>query len=1618
MSENIDIIITDQVASTISEKISAIAAASDVAFTNVEKLKSALNGIGVSKVNELKDAVDKLSTSHKEAKSALDLHTDSWLNHIKTVAGGIIVYQGIREAMRLVIGLFTEGVKAVDEYQTSVIQLAAIYTTLAVDKINIAGNYIEAKRYAEALMPTLMEIDKATTLNLGNLIKITEEFAKQGIALNATNKDQVEGFTRIANAVALYSRNGADSRQVQQEIRAMIQGQSRDSDQLGKLLKSILGDSLKPTLENWREQGKTMGDSGFIIQKIGELLKGFGPATKDMAGTWGAVTSSMKTTFDIIARETFTPILKDWITNLDELNVYLRENKAEIADTIQNAWGKLKTAIDDNKDSVIKFAKEAWETTKQLAEMGSTLLGIVNTISSVPEIAGFGLVGYFLFGKTGLVVGAVAGMVDGILSETKNKIQGWAYENGIQVNQWNQQRIQQDRKVVPNTLDSSVQNDPGMQAFLDRNAANPIPTALLTPSQQASTAWADATSKAMQGLTTESGKLGFALEHQQEVDKKAIKLAEQQATARDKLSESVSKIIDKENEATKTWGTFRVAFNTLNDALDGTKATGYKAAISLEAYNNGIKATQERIKDMIDKPFDAITNAMKKVDDPFAKFTEALAKIESTGKDYLTEIIKDTEEVKNQTQQGKLSKEQEKIALQTLQLEATEVSKKMKEASSATIDAMQRELATKNIYTTVTTSNADKIRAEVQKMTENQKLYTQSMSIAGEAAGLTTGFITDMGKAFVEFNKQGPVAKDTILGLSYVMSALGNQLGGRNGTALQDIGKGLTALNSQQDTSGLSGSELNSANQANTLKQISGYGAIANGVGQMIGGSTGKGISTTANYATTGAIIGSVIPGIGTVAGAIVGGIGGLVSSLFGTGPSEADNQKSAESVAKTVSQMALAGNALAQSMMKTADYSTKTLADLDSRQYSGVLPDNVANSGYKSDYRLITVDAQGKGSRLTEALTAIQQIEDSINALGAGSVPSQLATIEYKWQTVIALMGNSAEIEKARINELIIAVTGISATSLQSDIASSFSNFSGFKDAGTAAASKINDEIVTAIQNMTISSVLLPQITAMLQPVLATITSKLIEGGSLSADDLASMKASFTVVTSSIAPLVTSTYDLFKATGMLTTAQQSAITKTTENAGTTTTLINNLSSLQSQYDNLTMTTVQLREKEIATLDPASAALQRLVYSLEDAKTAADAAAAATKANADQNYSLTTQILTLQGKTSELRARELALISDPVNKALQQQIFDLQDLAASASKASTAVSSVSGSLGGVSKQSTALAAYNSAVQSAMDQLTKSVNTEKALNQTKFNDASKVINDSLTKVADNISKLTSFNNELQSTLDKMSPTGANDSIFKAAQSQIFNALDVAKKTGVLPTDGSLSGAMNTVSQISTNNYSNRFDYQKDYYKTTGALLALKGLGGSQLTDAQQQQVTLENQLKTLTDGFNAGNTRLDSLIALAQKQVDISSGTYKPDQSVSDASKKLLKELNKSTDDYTRNSYGPYTLSDTPSAQDMSLAMAQKRYTDMYNNIYPSSVYRNSGEPYFLATTTHPSSVYNTRNSQDSTLLVEIQGLRSDLQNGLTQVAKNTGQTSDKLDTYQKMTDNFTVFPTT
>jgi hypothetical protein len=148
---------------------------------------------------------------------------------------------------------------------------------------------------------------------------------------------------------------------------------------------------------------------------------------------------------------------------------------------------------------------------------------------------------------------------------------------------------------------------------------------------------------------------------------------------------------------------------------------------------------------------------------------------------------------------------------------------------------------------------------------------------------------------------------------------------------------------------------------------------------------------------------------------------------------------------------------------------------------------------------------------------------------------------------------------------------------------------------------------------------------------------------------------------------------------------------------------------IQSQIDSLgnsMLSQAQLRAQELTGVDASTAALLNRLYALQDQKTAEDALTSAMTAAASERYSLETELLNLQGDTTQLRQRELDLIA-PANRALKQQIYDLQDQAKAAEQAQKAADVASQAAQQAQQAAQQItAAWQSVTNSLFDEVTR------------------------------------------------------------------------------------------------------------------------------------------------------------------------------------------------------------------------------------------------------------------------------------------------------------------------
>jgi hypothetical protein len=395
-----------------------VAASSEKAAGSGRTIKRSLEDIGSSSQG--------MTNSLGLAEAATGLLSFSWAKLAATIAAGFSVNK--------IIDGFMYGINVVDNFIMSIARSAAMIVSLnGFDSGNLTKDYAAAKQYAEGIYLVLQKVDAQTSLNIGQLQSMNEEFIKQGVYLNANNKNQVDGYTMIANAAAVYMRSGGDEMQLRQEVGAMLRGEATIHDQLGRMIQG----QISGPLSEWVKKHKEAGD---LIEAIGEKLRGFGPANADIASTWRAVTSSIKTALDVMLNSGFSSIFKDVVGYAGEIQAHLVAHKDLIVGGIQSAWERVKGIVSDLAPAVvlvgsllsltvIPLLKEMLTLVEGTAK-GINLIATANFSSSnIGEYAGLltalGIAAYYAVGGITAMTIAYNGFMLAVTASMATNPIGW-----------------------------------------------------------------------------------------------------------------------------------------------------------------------------------------------------------------------------------------------------------------------------------------------------------------------------------------------------------------------------------------------------------------------------------------------------------------------------------------------------------------------------------------------------------------------------------------------------------------------------------------------------------------------------------------------------------------------------------------------------------------------------------------------------------------------------------------------------------------------------------------------------------------------------------------------------------------------------------------------------------------------------------------------------------------------------------------------------------------------------------------------------------------------------------------------------------------------------------------
>jgi len=272
---------------------------------------------------------------------------------------------------------------------------------------------------------------------------------------------------------------------------------------------------------------------------------------------------------------------------------------------------------------------------------------------------------------------------------------------------------------------------------------------------------------------------------------------------------------------------------------------------------------------------------------------------------------------------------------------------------------------------------------------------------------------------------------------------------------------------------------------------------------------------------------------------------------------------------------------------------------------------------------------------------------------------------------------------------------------------------------------------------------------------------------------------------------------------------------------------------------------------------------------------------------ADAGVSITTEALAKMSR-GDFRALVETIQNTFSQQASSGMVAALLDVSGAFASITTAASEATTSLAATRKA--LIDAATGAASTALSGLTRSVEAQKSALASAYEQQVGSFTDQLSNVTTSVGKLQSLASTLKGTLDGMRISGSEGQYRAAAQAQISAALAIARAGGSLPLDGQLDAALRTVALPSEQLYATFIDYARDFYKTANDIAALGDLTGKQLTADEITQGYLQDQIKLAKTSYDAQVKGLDSMVDIAQQQLDAANGTYNAILSLADAIK--------------------------------------------------------------------------------------------------------------------------------
>jgi hypothetical protein len=292
---------------------------------------------GNVKIQEVKKGLEDVGAAAEQANKAGAAGAEEFaIALIKKVGIIGLAIAALCKLQEAAVEGFKAGIKAVDEFKLTTIGVAATMTDLADSGVSAQMAYARNIAYSKDMYNEL-ELAAARHFASGTeMVQAWNILTQKGIVLK---KEEIDSLGVIVDKVKLATQGQVQGIQIAQELRAMLSGQARATDQMAMILKDRYGAAWEDILKKHRE-------SGDLITWLAQEFKGLVYAGADIQDTLLSQKSTLETLLTQVGRGGLSGAYADIVGWLREMNDYLRDHREEISGGINRGWVAVKELVE------------------------------------------------------------------------------------------------------------------------------------------------------------------------------------------------------------------------------------------------------------------------------------------------------------------------------------------------------------------------------------------------------------------------------------------------------------------------------------------------------------------------------------------------------------------------------------------------------------------------------------------------------------------------------------------------------------------------------------------------------------------------------------------------------------------------------------------------------------------------------------------------------------------------------------------------------------------------------------------------------------------------------------------------------------------------------------------------------------------------------------------------------------------------------------------------------------------------------------------------------------------------------------------------------------------------